>query len=63
MITAMKATGTVAASIAEFDHRGAITGVMSIAEIAATIDGGADDTPRDASEMSSVRVVPAQREQ
>jgi hypothetical protein len=58
-ITAMTATGTVAASIAEVDHLGAMIGAMSSAEIAATIAGGADDVPSDASDISSVSVVPA----
>lgn len=61
-ITATNATGTVAASSAEFDHRGAMMGVMSSAEIAATMDGGAVDAPRDDSEISRVKVVPAQNE-
>jgi hypothetical protein len=57
--TATKAIGTVAASNAEVDHRGAMIGVMSRADIAATMDGGAVDAPSDASEMRSVRAVPA----
>jgi hypothetical protein len=60
IIVAMTATGTVAASMAELDHLGAMTGVISRAEIAATMDGGAEDVPNDASDISSVKPVPAQ---
>lgn len=53
------AIGTVAASIALVDQRGAITGAIRSTDSTAEMAAAADDTPSANSEMSSVTRVPA----